>query len=79
MSVVLCGVRVTDCLVTTPSAREFKAGEQLFENYGQPNHIYFTYHGFLLQVRAHTVCIIRQFASTGIVRCPYSLRAAWLR
>jgi hypothetical protein len=26
----------------------FAEGEQLFENYGQPNHIYFTYHGFSL-------------------------------
>ena len=41
-----CVVFCFPCL----SAREFKAGEQLFENYGQPNHIYFTYHGFLLQV-----------------------------
>jgi len=37
----------------TKAAREFQAGEQLFENYGQPNHIYFTYHGFLLQNNSH--------------------------
>lgn len=28
---------------------DFAAGAQLFENYGQPNHIYFLYHGFVLQ------------------------------
>jgi hypothetical protein len=27
---------------------EFAKGEQVFENYGQPNHIYFMYHGFSL-------------------------------
>jgi histone-lysine N-methyltransferase SETD3 len=27
----------------------FKRGEQVFENYGQPNHIYYMYHGFVLQ------------------------------
>jgi hypothetical protein len=26
----------------------FEAGEQVFEQYGQPNHIYFMYHGFVL-------------------------------
>ncbi len=28
-------------------------GEQLFENYGQPNHIYFMYHGFVLPDNSH--------------------------
>ena len=32
----------------TKSAWNLKKGEQLFENYGQPNHIYYTYHGFVL-------------------------------
>ena len=27
----------------------YKKGEQLFENYGQPNYIYFMHHGFVLQ------------------------------
>jgi len=26
----------------------FTNGESLYENYGQPNHIYFLYHGFSL-------------------------------
>ena len=32
----------------TRAAKAFKKGEQIFENYGQPNHIYFMYHGFTL-------------------------------
>lgn len=30
-----------------------KAGDQVYENYGQPNHIYFTYHGFVLDSNTH--------------------------
>ncbi len=29
-------------------AWNFREGEQIYENYGQPNHIYFQYHGFTL-------------------------------
>lgn len=35
-------------LAVTKAGWGFKSGEQVFENYGQPNHIYFTYHGFTL-------------------------------
>lgn len=31
----------------------FKKGDQVFENYGQPNHIYFQYHGFSLEDNTH--------------------------
>jgi hypothetical protein len=31
----------------------FKFGQQVFENYGQPNHIYFLYHGFSIQGNSH--------------------------
>lgn len=31
----------------------FKAGEQVFENYGQPNYTYFMYHGFSLEENTH--------------------------
>lgn len=31
----------------------FKKGEQVFENYGQPNHIYFQYHGFVIDENTH--------------------------
>ena len=31
----------------------FGEGEQVFENYGQPNHVYFMYHGFVLEENAY--------------------------
>eukprot|EP00924_Labyrinthula_sp_SR-Ha-C_P010462 augustus_masked-scaffold_79-processed-gene-0.5-mRNA-1 protein AED:1.00 eAED:1.00 QI:0/-1/0/0/-1/1/1/0/878 len=34
--------------VITATKRSFSKGEQLLENYGQPNYIYFIYHGFVL-------------------------------
>eukprot|EP00299_Pterocystis_sp_00344_P002488 c12812_g1_i1.p1 GENE.c12812_g1_i1~~c12812_g1_i1.p1 ORF type:complete len:625 (+),score=169.41 c12812_g1_i1:135-1877(+) len=37
----------------TKAALPFAVGEQVFENYGQPNHIYFLYHGFVLQPNSH--------------------------
>ncbi len=33
----------------TNASYKLKSGDELFENYGQPNHIYFMYHGFILQ------------------------------
>jgi hypothetical protein len=38
----------SEAFALTKSAWNLKKGEQLFENYGQPNHIYYTYHGFVL-------------------------------
>lgn len=35
----------------------FGEGEQVFENYGQPNHIYMQYHGFVLTSNAHD-CVL---------------------
>lgn len=37
----------------TKASKAYKMGEQIFENYGQPNHIYFTYHGFILDNNSH--------------------------
>ena len=34
----------------TAASWAFAEGEQLFENYGQPNYIYFMYHGFALPI-----------------------------
>jgi hypothetical protein len=31
----------------------YAEGEQLFENYGQPNYVYFMYHGFVLDENTH--------------------------
>jgi hypothetical protein len=33
----------------TRASRHVKKGDQLFENYAQPNHLLFTYHGFILE------------------------------
>jgi histone-lysine N-methyltransferase SETD3 len=35
----------------------FKQDEQVFENYGQPNHIYMQYHGFMLEDNTHD-CVL---------------------
>lgn len=37
----------------TRAGWHFPAGEQVWENYGQPNHIYFMYHGFVLDENVH--------------------------
>mmetsp|Transcript_21626 Transcript_21626/g.32021 ORF Transcript_21626/g.32021 Transcript_21626/m.32021 type:complete len:666 (+) Transcript_21626:598-2595(+) len=37
----------------TKISHTVKVGDQVFENYGQPNHIYFLYHGFLLERNTH--------------------------
>lgn len=44
--------RATQSAVTR-AGWHFSAGDQVWENYGQPNHIYFTYHGFVLDENAH--------------------------
>lgn len=44
----------------------YKVGEQLFENYGQPNHIYFLYHGFSLpaDMNQQYDCVQYEFSLT---------------
>jgi len=37
----------------TKAGARFVKGEQVFENYGQPNHVYFLYHGFSIQNNSH--------------------------
>lgn len=48
----------------TNSSWDFAAGEELFENYGQPNHIYFQYHGFSLLDNSYD-CVIFELAITA--------------
>lgn len=36
-------------VAVTRASRRVQKGEQIFENYGQPNYLLFTYHGFLLE------------------------------
>ncbi|KAL7547595.1 hypothetical protein ACHAWF_010884 [Thalassiosira exigua] len=38
-----------DDLAITKASRRIPKGGQVFENYGQPNHLFFAYHGFLLE------------------------------
>ena len=37
----------------TKATASFKKGDQVVENYGQPNYIYFMYHGFVLENNTH--------------------------
>jgi len=41
----------------------FDTGDQVFENYGQPNHIYYLYHGFTLANNTHD-CLLSDFSVT---------------
>jgi histone-lysine N-methyltransferase SETD3 len=43
----------TEKFAVTKAGTSYSAGEQLFENYGQPNHIYYLYHGFILAENSH--------------------------
>ena len=40
-------------VATTRAAWAFQTGEQVLEDYGQPNHVLFLYHGFSLAVNKH--------------------------
>lgn len=53
----------TESYAVTKAAWDFPVGKQLFENYGQPNHIYFTYHGFSLEDGANSHdCVYLEFS-----------------
>jgi uncharacterized membrane protein YgcG len=65
------GSRVHATKVITPDAAEpskqvsvttaawtFQAGEQVFEDYGQPNHVYFLYHGFMIPGNKHDCVLV---------------------
>lgn len=43
-------------------------GGQLVENYGQPNHIYFLYHGFVLEDNRQDCLQVSQSHGSGAVR-----------
>ena len=56
----------SESYAVTKAGWAFKEGEQLFENYGQPNHIYFTYHGFSLKNGANSHdCVYLEFSMTS--------------
>uniref|UniRef100_A0A7S2WNH5 Rubisco LSMT substrate-binding domain-containing protein n=1 Tax=Rhizochromulina marina TaxID=1034831 RepID=A0A7S2WNH5_9STRA len=48
----------TGRFAVTLSPAPFQPGEQLFENYGQPNYIYFQYHGFVLEENTHDCVLV---------------------
>jgi len=42
----------------TKATKSFKKGDQVFENYGQANHVYFTYHGFVMNDNSHDCALV---------------------
>jgi len=42
----------------THASTKFERGDQVLENYAQPNHIYFVYHGFVLEENTHDCILI---------------------
>ena len=42
-------IDMTQKLAVTRASRPIHAGEQIFEHYGQPNYLLFSYHGFVLE------------------------------
>lgn len=44
--------------IETKARKNVLVGEQVFEDYGQPNHIYFLYHGFILDNNLHDCALI---------------------
>ena len=47
----------------TLADRDYRAGEQLFENYGQMNRVYFVYHGFVMEGNSHDAVELAFFIS----------------
>ena len=55
-----------DNLAVTRANKSYKKGEQVFENYAQPNYIYWAYHGFALDENSHDCAIIQMTINTEI-------------
>jgi hypothetical protein len=47
-----------DVIAVTMSTRQVMKGDQIFENYGQPNYLLFTYHGFILDENTNDCALI---------------------
>ena len=47
-----------DVTAVTMSTRQVMKGDQIFENYGQPNYLLFTYHGFILDENTNDCALI---------------------
>ena len=57
--------RDTKEIATTKASHSVSKGNQIFENYGQPNHIYFLYHGFTLQENSHNCMLLNESIDRG--------------
>jgi hypothetical protein len=55
---------------------KYHIGDQLFENYGQPNHIYFLYHGFSLLSNSHD-CVQHDFTLSPQERRVLEKQSQW--
>ena len=55
----------TKNIATTKASYSVSKGKQIFENYGQPNHIYFLYHGFTLQNNSHNCMLLNESIDRG--------------
>lgn len=49
---------LSDEYAVTKSSHGFSKGQPVLENYGQPNYIYFLYHGFILSEENHHDCAL---------------------
>jgi hypothetical protein len=47
-----------DVSAVTVSSRNVMKGDEVFENYGQPNYLLFTYHGFILDENSNDCALI---------------------
>lgn len=56
----------------TRATRSFRAGEEVFEDYGQPNHVYFRYHGFTLDDNPHDCVLVPDKTQPQVQRCAKS-------
>lgn len=70
-------------LAVTHAAWPFQRDEQLFENYGQPNHIYFAYHGFILDSNSND-CVQLRLSLTeeereriDVLKATHVLEVSW--
>ena len=57
----------------------FKEGQPVYENYGQPNHIYFSYHGFSLDDNTHDCVQVKLGVDPALPRSKREAREAALR
>lgn len=55
-----------DNVAVTKANKSYKKGEQVFENYAQPNYIYWTYHGFTLYENSSDCALMQMSIQSDI-------------